>query len=255
MPPDGVQGERNRLILLVPGLWTVVVMPARLWVRGRRLDGKGKSIYEKVAVSTYDIVAGFEFACHGKSPRRHSSIVVLKIGQIGLIGRSGRPHTLEMRLRHAGFGVPSHSVFGHKQHIVWNGQVNLSLYRYLRTRDVVNKRQGHRWRRRRQRKRGRRGRFELYPAGLLRKAKKIIFRHKVIELLQRQVVVLSIEAEHVEDLLFSVVQVNGSRILPSRNHLENQHTERHLDPAPGDGLSYLQELADNSIGEIFGVIA
>src|SRR6266481_1902990 len=171
MPPDGVQGERNRLVLLVPGLWTEVVMPARLWVRGRRLDGKSKSIYEKVAVSEHDIVAGFEFARHGKSPRRHSSIVVPKLGQITLIGRLRRPHTLEMRLRHAGFGVPPHSVFGHKQHIVWNGQVNRSLYRHLRTRDVVNKRQGHSWRRKRQRKRGRRGRFELYQSGFLRKAK------------------------------------------------------------------------------------
>src|SRR6266481_1491281 len=181
MPPDGVQGERNRLVLLVPGLWTVVVMPARLWVRGRRLDGKGKSIYEKVAVSKYDIVAGFEFACHGKSPRRHSSIVVPKLGQIAPIGSLGGPHTLELQLRHAGFGVPPHSVFGHKQHIIWNGQVKLSLYRHLRTRDVANKRQGHRWRRRRQRKRGRRGWFELYQAGFLGKAKQIIFRHKVVE--------------------------------------------------------------------------
>src|SRR6266481_686919 len=254
MPPDGVQGERNRLVLLVPGLWTIVVMSARVWVRGRRLDGKGKSIYEKVAVSEHDIVTGFEFACHGKSPRRHSSIVVPKLGQIATIGRLGRPHTLEMRLRHAGFGVPPHSVVGHKQHIVWDGQVKLSLYRHLRLRDVVNDRQCHRWRRRK-RKRGRRGWFELYQSGLLRKANKIIFRHKVVELLQRQVVVRSIEVEHVEDLLFAVVQVNGSRVRPSRNHLENEHSERHLDPAPGDGLSYLQELANNSIGEMFGVIA
>jgi hypothetical protein len=80
--------------------------------------------------------------------------------------------------------------------------------------------------------------------GMLDILEQSVFRKDAIELFGRKLVFATFEREHVPPLVLSVEYVDSARGIIVRDHLQDQHAFRGLNPTGSDRFANLQERGD-----------